>query len=177
MIYFQDDKIIIREIKEADAPSLFTWDIDKELNQYDPRPVPRSNAELLQQCMDFCRRFNSEIMNPNIQAKIYKYFIVTDKEGNPIGFVNFFGINKEKKQGEMGVMIGDKRWWRNGIALKAVNIAVDYIFNNMDISRIYIETGECNIPSIRLFTKAGFAKCGEYLEEDGFKFIVMEKTS
>lgn len=177
MNYYIDDQITIRDIKEEDAPNLFTWSIDKELNKHDPRPLPMSNAGLLQHCMDFCRRFNIEIMNENINARKYKYFIITDNEDNPIGFVNFFGINKEKRQGEMGVIIGDKRCWKKGIAFKAVSIVVEYIFNNMDIGRIYIETGESNIPSIKLFTKAGFVKCGEYLEEDGFKFIVMEKTS
>lgn len=176
MIYYQDKDIIIRDIKEEDAASLFCWWVDKELNKHDPRPLPKSSTELLSECTSFCRRLATEVLNDNPGVRRYKYFIITNDKEYPIGFVNFFGIDKEKKQGEMGVTIGDKRYWNKGIAAKAVNTAVEYIFANMDINRVYIETGENNLPALRLFAKTGFQKCGEYLEDDGFKFIVMEKT-
>lgn len=96
-------------------------------------------------------------------------------EGNFIGFVNFFSIGKMKKQGEMGAVMTDKRYWKKGIAYTAINVVTKYIFDNMDIDRIYIETGETNKPALRLFDKLGFNKCGEKLEDDDFKFIVMEK--
>lgn len=175
MYYYKDDNIIIRDIKEEDVVSLFSWWTDKELNKYDPRPLPKNSTELLRECISFCNRFDTELLNNDIELRRYKYFIITDLNDRPIGFVNFFGIDKEKKQGEMGVELGDKRYWNKGIAYKAVSTAIDYIFNNMDIKRIYIETGENNLPSLNLFSKLGFEKCGEYLEEDGFKFIVMEK--
>jgi RimJ/RimL family protein N-acetyltransferase len=80
-----------------------------------------------------------------------------------------------KKQGEMGIVIGDKRYWNMGIGFRAVNTAVEYIFNNMDIDRIYVETGEKKIAAQKLFQKLNFLKCDEYIEEENFKFIVMEK--
>lgn len=176
MIYFKDDEIIIRDIISSDAASLFSWWIDKELNKYDTRPLPKNRSELLKECTSFCRRLDAEILNSNIEARKYRYFMITDIDDNPIGAVNFFSIDKEKRQGEMGVEIGDKRYWRKGIAGKAVKAATEYIFNNLEIDRIYIETGENNIPALKLFSKSGFCKCGEFLEDDGFKFIVMEKT-
>lgn len=45
----------------------------------------------------------------------------------------------------------------------------------MGIEKIYIETGENNKPTMRLFNKLDFKKCGKYLEDENFKFIVMEK--
>lgn len=176
MNYYIDDEIKVRDIKAEDAASLFSWWIDKELNKHDPMPQPERADELLKECISFCSRFDTEVLNSNENARKYKYFIITDHEDNPIGFVNFFSINKEKKQGEMGVIVGDKRYWKKSIAYKTVNMAVKYIFENMDIKRIYIETGENNIPARRLFSKAGFKECGEYFEDDGFKYIVMEKT-
>jgi RimJ/RimL family protein N-acetyltransferase len=176
MKYYEDIEIMIRDIKKEDAASLFTWWVDKELNKYDPRPLPSNSEELLKECISFCKRFDTEIINDNEKARRYKYFIIADKNDYPIGAVNFFSIDMEKRQGEMGVLIGDKRYWRKGIASKAVNAAVEYIFNNMSIDRIYIETGENNLPAIKLFTKTGFVRCGEYLEDDGFKFIIMEKV-
>jgi len=175
--YYKDDNIIIRDITEKDIISMFAWWTDKELNKYDPRPLPKNSTELLSECISFCKKFDTEMLNDNIEQIRYKYFIITDLNDSPIGSVNFFSIDKEKKQGEMGIEIGDKRYWRKGIAYKAVSVAINYIFNNMDIKRIYIETGEKNVPALKLFSKLGFVKSGEYLEDDGFKFIVMDKTS
>lgn len=175
MIYYQDKEIVIRDICSSDVINLFSWQIDKELNKHDPRPIPNSSKGLIKECIDYCHRFDTEIMSPNIEDIKYKYFIITNKEDDAIGFVNFFSIDKIKKQGEMGVAIGDKRYWKKGIAFAAIRIAVDYILNTMDINRIYIETGEGNKPALRLFEKLDFKKCGEYIEDDGFKFIVMEK--
>ncbi|MBU3144078.1 GNAT family N-acetyltransferase [Clostridium sp. CF012] len=176
MIYYQNNEIVIRDIGSSDVINLFSWQIDKELNKHDPRPIPNNSKELIEECINYCRRFDTEIMSENIQDIEYKYFIITDYEDNAIGFVNFFSIDKLKKQGEMGVTIGDKRYWNKGIAYTSVKIAVYYIFNNMDIDRIYIETGECNKPALRLFEKLDFKRCDEYIEDENFKFIVMEKV-
>lgn len=175
MIYYQDDNIMIRDIYSKDVINLFSCRIDKELNLHDPRPMPQTSKELVGECIDFCKRFDSEIINENIEDRKYKYFIVTNNEGNFIGFVNFFSIDKVKRQGELGIIISDKRYWKKGIAYTLINVLIKYIFDNMDIDRIYIETGETNKPALRLFDKLGFKKCGVCLEDDGFKFIVMEK--
>lgn len=175
MIYYEDKNIKIRDIRNDDIISLFSCWIDKELNLYDPRPMPNTSKGLMSTCLSFCNRFDVEIMNENIEDRRYKYFIITNNEDDFIGFINFFSIEKINKQGEMGVIITDKRYWKKGIAYTSVNMVIKYIFDNMDINRIYIETSENNKPALRLFNKLGFNKCGEYIEDDNFKFIVMEK--
>jgi len=177
MLYYQDEKIKIRDICSEDVNNLFLCWIDKEINLFDPRPIPKTSGELLEECTAFCNRFDTEIINEEIENRKYKFFIITDCEEKFIGFVNFFNINSSEKQGEMGVTIGDKRCWNKGIAYTAINIAISDIFNNMDIDRIYIETGENNKPALKLFSKLHFEKCDEYLEGDNFKFIVMEKKN
>jgi len=172
--YFQDEEIVIRDIIQEDAIPLFSWWVDREINKYDPRPIPTNSAELLSECERFCKSFNKEVVNIHLKHIKYKYFMIDNRYNQAIGFVNIFSFDAENKQCELGIEIGDKRYWEKGIASKAVMVAVDYIFNNMDIERIYIETGESNIPALKLFEKLGFIKCNEMIDE-GFKFIVMEK--
>lgn len=175
MNYYKDEIIRIRDICREDVINLFSCRIDKELNLHDPRPIPRNSKELLEECISFCSRFDEEIMNETVEERKYKYFIITDNKDNFIGFVNFFSIDNVKKQGEMGVIIADKRHFRKGIAYTAVNVVMKYIFDNMIIDRIYIETGETNEPALKLFKKLGFNCCGEYIEDENFKFIIMDK--
>lgn len=174
MIFFENNEIKIRDIQASDVVNLLIWRLDREMNRFDPRPIPSNAKELIEECTDHCNRFEEEIFNEDINKRKYYYFIITDIADEPIGSVNFFSIDREKKQGEMGIGIGDKRYWGKGIGTLATEKVVDYIFKNMDIDRIHIETGENNKAAQRIVEKLGFKKCDEYLDED-FKFIVMEK--
>ncbi|MDF2821387.1 MAG: N-acetyltransferase [Clostridiales bacterium] len=174
MIYYKDEEIEIRDICKEDVIGLFTTWIDKEINSNDPRPIPKTSKELIAECIDYCNRFDTEIMNENTENRKYKYFIITNNLGNLIGFVNLFSIDNEKKQGEMGVSMCDKRFLNKGIAYTAIMVAINYIFENMNIDRIYIETAESNLPALKLCEKLKFNKCGEYIE-DNVKAIIMEK--
>jgi RimJ/RimL family protein N-acetyltransferase len=174
LIYFQDEEIVIRDIASQDVISLFTWWVDKEINKYDPRPIPRDSFELLKECESFCKRFDNEVLNSDYKQRKYKYFMIDNIYDQAIGFVNIFSFDAENKQCELGVEIGDKRYWKRGIAAKAVNLALNHIFSNMEMKRVYIETEESNTPALNLFEKLEFIKCDEVIDE-GFKFIVMEK--
>lgn len=175
MIYYKNDEIGIRNIYHKDVINLFYWSIDKELNKYDPKPIPTNSKELIEECDNYCTKFDEEVMNKNIEDRKYKYFIITNNKDIPIGFVNFFRIDKLMRQGEMGIMLGDKKYWNKNIAFTAVRVVVNYIFFNMNIDRIYIETGENNTPALKLFNKLNFIKCDEFIQDHDFKFIVMEK--
>lgn len=173
LIYHEDENIVIRDIIEEDIVSLFTWWVDKEINKYDPKPIPTNCVELVRECESYCQRFETEVITSDYSKRKYKYFIVCNKDGQPIGFVNLFSFDAENKQCEMGVEIGDKRYWRKGIAEKAIQIVIGYLFSKTDIRRVYIETGETNAPALSLFKKLNFIKCDEIMDE-GFKFIMME---
>lgn len=176
MIYFKDEKIVIRDLCEKDVVNLFRCKIDKEINKYDPLPIPKNSKELVEECINYCNDFDEKSINKNNDERFYRYFIIEDMKGNFIGFVNFFNIDKVKKDGELGVIIGDKRYWRLGIAYKAIKIVKTYIFEKLNMNTIYVEIESNNVPSINLFKKLGFIKCDEFIE-DKSKFIVMETYS
>lgn len=175
MIYYEDNKIIIRDIEKYDVNDLFSCWINKELNLYDPKPIPHTSEDLVNECIRFCKEFDNKGLYCNPDENRYKYFIITNKNNLFIEFVNFFGKDIKKKEIEMGIAIKDKYYRKKGIASTAVNIATDYMFKNYDINRVYIETGENNIPALKLFNKLNFKECGEYIEDDNFKFIIMDK--
>ena len=64
MIYYQDENIKIRDICSEDVINLFFCRIDKELNLHDPRPMPKTSKELVDECINYCNRFDTEIMKP-----------------------------------------------------------------------------------------------------------------
>ncbi len=169
IIYFKDSKILIRDICEEDIIVLFSWWIDKEVYEYDPRPFPCTCEGLVNECKNFCEKFKNEALT----CAKYKYFIITNDKNKLIGFINVFNMDFVKRQCELGIIIGDKRYWNLGIGYKSLNVIIPYIFKNMDIKRIYIETLENNFKALKLFNKLNFKRCSEYAE-DKYKFIIME---
>lgn len=174
MIYYEDKDIKIRDICREDITNLFSCRIDRKINKYDPRPIPSSSKDLIEECIRYCNEFDRNVINANKEERMYKYFIITNTEDDFIGFVNFFSIDTVEKRGEMGVTIGNKSYLRKGIAYTSIKTVMEYIFNNMDIKGIYVEIEESNKPSLSLFNKLGFKKCEEYLEDEEFRFIIME---
>lgn len=43
-------QITVRPAVETDAKALFLWQIDEDLNRYDPKPLPSRREELLESC-------------------------------------------------------------------------------------------------------------------------------
>lgn len=175
MIYESKDTYRIRQIEERDVSHLFSWWIDPVLNEFDPRPLPKTPRQLMKECQLFCDMKATQVFNKNPEENIYKYFIIVDLNDIPLGFINMFNFKKEDQSCELGICIGDKSYHRKGIASEAIKFVLDYGFKIMELDRIYIETSEENIPAQELFQKIGMIKCGTYLDE-GHRFIVMEKS-
>lgn len=174
MIYHKDDEIIIREMIKEDAPIYFAWNLDKEIHQYDPFPRPENSKELLVACEKFCNAFDKVVLEKNSITKKFNRFWITNAKEQSIGFVTVFNIDTVKNEAELGIVIGDKRYWKKGIAFKAIKVVEDHVFSNYGLKRIYIETSPENIPAQKLFEKLNYSRCGNY-DDEGFIWLVMEK--
>jgi [ribosomal protein S5]-alanine N-acetyltransferase len=84
-----------------------------------------------------------------------RFFAITiDKQiVGSIGIVSKTDIYR--KNFEIGYFISEK-FWRKGIATKAIKVATSYAFRDFDIVRIYAEPFSDNIASRRALEKAGF---------------------
>ncbi len=60
---------------------------------------------------------------------------------------------------EIGYWIGEE-YWGKGIGTKAIQLMVDYGFNELSLNRIFSGVFEYNQPSLRILEKCGFVKEG-----------------
>lgn len=174
MQYIKTDQFIIRDVRQNDISFLFSWWIDRTLNKHDPRPLPIDSKSLTEECVRYCTMFDREIMNPDPSLNVYTYYIITNIEDEPIGFINTFSYNPEHTDAELGIYIGDKAYWKRGIAKEALRYILQMHFTDKGFERIHVETGSSNQASLRLFKGLGFIECGEYIEEEDFKYKVLE---
>jgi RimJ/RimL family protein N-acetyltransferase len=86
--------------------------------------------------------------------------LLVDEEWNLIGSCGFHDIDWRCRSGEIGISIGDKRYWNKGFGTQAVRLLVNYGFNTLNLNRIALDVYENNPRAIRAYEKVGFVHEG-----------------
>ena len=119
-----------------------------------------------------------EKMTENTQEE--QRYIIVNEEHKRIGFIGLYNISPINRTCLLGIYIGEKEYWRKGVASRAYLALEKYARQYINIRKIRLEVVKNNVGAIKMYEKLGFSICGEYKEEryvDG-KYqdvILMEK--
>ena len=96
-----------------------------------------------------------------------------EKENIPIGMICYNRIDRDNRNVEFDMLIGDKQYWSQGLGSDALTIFIRYLFTNFSLNRIWLGTHSYNQRALRAYEKVGFKREG-VLREDAYmdgKFI------
>ncbi len=156
--------IVLRRKRLSDAEDDFEWRRDPELARFDAAAPLRSSFD------DFLTTFQDELRWP---SPFRRTLAVDDLEGHHIGNVMYYNIDERRGEAELGITVGDKRYWGQGYGTDAVRTFVRYLFTETGLRRIYLNTLDWNVRAQQSFRKAGFVTLGT--NRRGFHtFITME---
>ena len=156
--------IRLREKQLEDAPRDYAWRKDPELCRYDAvTPIQISYA-------DYLTGYPHDVLR---ESRLRIRFAIETKDGQHIGNCSCYDIDEIRRQAELGIMIGDKRFWSQGYGADAVQTLLDYIFSTTPLDRVYLYTLEWNGRAQACFRKVGFRECAR-VTEGGHRFVVME---
>jgi RimJ/RimL family protein N-acetyltransferase len=85
--------------------------------------------------------------------------LIEVKEGEgwvPVGNIAVFGINWRLRSAEIGILIGDKRYWNKGYGTEAMQVILKHGFETLNLHRMYLRVFQTNPGAIRAYEKAGF---------------------
>jgi len=159
-----NDKVKLREKRLADARDDYAWMTDAELAALDAVPLPTTTFP------QYLADYTSDLRYP---PTIRHQFAIETKEGKHIGNCTYYGINSDKGEAELGIMIGDRDYWDQGYGADAVAALLDYVFQRTKLNRLYLKTLVGNKRAQKCFSKCGFVPCG-HLKKDSYSFILME---
>lgn len=156
--------IVLRPIQIADADGPYVdWLNDEEINQYLEARFVTWTPELL-------RAYISEFELPSDK---FLFAICTKEQHVHVGNIKLGPINPYHKFAEIGVIIGDKRYWGLGLASAAISEICRFGFGELGLNKLTAGCYEANIGSIKSFERVGFEIEGKlrknFLTGSGFQ--------
>ena len=143
--------IRLRRKRLADAEDDFEWRRDPELARFDAAAPLRGTFQ------EFYTSFQDEVRLPSPFRRVLS---VDDLDGHHIGNVMYYNIDERRGEAELGITIGDKRYWNQGYGTDILRTFLRYLFTEQHMTRIYLHTLDWNVRAQRSFQKAGFRSLG-----------------
>lgn len=105
-------------------------------------------------------------------------FSVLDLEGRIIGLADYRDVNPITRSAVMGITIGDKAYWGKGYGSDAIDVMVRYLFLQLNLQRVQLDTWSGNERAIRAYEKCGFKVEGrlrqnEYVDGAYYDTVMM----
>ena len=161
----EGELVVLRPKLMDDVPADYMWRIDPELAELDAtRPINLSIRE-------YGRYQQDELQFPSPWS--VRLAIDTARDSRHIGNCMYYDIDFEKRQAEMGIMIGERSYWGKGYGEDAVRTLLRHMFTDTPIKMVYLHTLSRNLRAQRCFIKSGFSLMGE-VRRDGYHFVRME---
>ena len=155
------ERLVLRELKPADAEDVFVFRSDPEGQKHNSEPMKQVSESL--GLIDGLR--------VGYAARRQLYWAVTLKDQNKaLGLFGFNYWERGHHRAEIGYDLA-RAYWGQGIATEALKAILQFGFERMELHRIETVTIADNFASVRLLERFGFRREGtrrEYsLEHDG----------
>ena len=92
--------------------------------------------------------------------KPYHFSIVALDGDELIGNCGIGDVSPVDRTGELGILIGDKRFWNRGFGTDAVRLLLRFGFLTLGLNNIRLRVHAFNERAIRCYEKCGFKQCG-----------------
>ncbi|MEJ2707632.1 MAG: GNAT family protein [Anaerolineales bacterium] len=77
-----------------------------------------------------------------------------------VGNCGVHRIDWRSRAAELGIFIGEKSYWNQGIGTRVMGLLLKFGFETLNLNRIFLEVFEDNKRAIRAYEKAGFVHEG-----------------
>jgi len=81
-------------------------------------------------------------------------------DDKPIGNCGLHNINRENDHAEMGILLGEKKYWNKGLGTEAVRLITDFGFTALGLHGISLAVKGFNERATRVYEKVGYKPAG-----------------
>jgi RimJ/RimL family protein N-acetyltransferase len=144
IVFLEGKKTNLRPISKTDIPTLIRWINDPEVRDFIAAILPQTE----QQEEEWLSKLGSD--NKNI------VLAVETKDGKFIGNMGIHGINWVNRTCTTGAIIGEKDYWGKGFGTDAKMQVLNYIFNTLNLRKVYSEVIAFNKRSLNYSLHCGY---------------------
>ena len=94
------------------------------------------------------------------EAKQLRLAICLNDTQKAIGLIDLFDFDPKNSRAGLGLVIADLASRNKGIGSEALELVINYSFQQLQLHQLYANIGSNNEISLQLFTKFGFQKIG-----------------
>jgi RimJ/RimL family protein N-acetyltransferase len=157
---YYGEKVCLRAYKAEDIPLATAYVNDKELKKFLAPNIPFPMSLWEEEVW-----IKSQKDNKNGE---FNFAIEDLKTKQYIGGCGIQTVNWLTRVAVIGIMIGDKEYWGKGYGTDAMKVLIKFIFEDMNINKIRLNTFSFNERAIKCYEKCGF-KVEGVLKSEIFK--------
>lgn len=163
--YLEGKRIYLREVRKSDVnQNYYNWMNDPEIIQYlESRFFPNSLDSI------------NEYVAGKAGDRGNVFFAIVLRGCNKhIGNIKLGSINWIHRYGEIGIIVGEKKYWGKGYGTEAISLMIKYAFNVLNLHKVFAGIYSPNKASIRAFENAGFVVEGVKKEQCFFNGVYVD---
>lgn len=145
---YYGEKVVLRSYREEDIDVALKYVNDKELKRYLVNNIPFPMTKWEEEEWVKSQKANSE--------GLYNFAIEDIESNKYIGGCGIQNVNWLVRVATVGIMIGDKDYWGRGYGTDAMKVLIDFIFNDMNMSKIRLSVFSFNERARKSYEKCGF---------------------
>jgi RimJ/RimL family protein N-acetyltransferase len=146
-------RIRLRSAEREDVPRFVAWLNDPEVY------VHLSPRETLSRAEE--EQWFEKMLALPVEEHILVIEIAIAEDWQPIGNMSLLRIDWRERSAEIGIFIGEKRFWNRGYGREAMQLMVRHAFCDLNLNRIFLRVDENNPRAIRAYEHAGFIHEGK----------------
>ena len=142
-------RVRLRAPERADIPIFVKWFNDPEVTQFLLRSPPMSMEE-------------EERWFENLMRDEGRVFCIETLEGELIGNLGVMHFDWTNRKADIGVVLGEKEYWSKGYGTEAITLLLGYLFEELNLHRVWLYCEEANRRAQRCYEKCGFTREGVF---------------
>jgi RimJ/RimL family protein N-acetyltransferase len=148
-VMLEGSSVRLRAPQRADIPLFVKWFNDPETTRFLLRSPPMGMEE-------------EEAWYDSLVNKDTKVFCIETKDGRLVGNIGIINVDWTNRKADIGIVIGEKECWSKGYGTEAITLLLGYLFDEMNLERVWLYCDMENHRARRCYEKCGFHQEGVF---------------
>ena len=152
MITLKGTNIYLRALEPEDLEFIYAIENNESVWEVSNTQTPYSRFLI--------RQYLENVHQDIYEAKQLRLAICLYDTFHAIGLIDLFDFDPKNNRAGVGIVISNEANRNSGIGSEALQLVINYAFNQLQLHQLYANIGSDNEISLQLFTKFGFQIIG-----------------